>query len=70
LTIELPANAVTEDSLKVEFPFMRGTRESSYVSYYRASWDIEAPEGTEITIVLASEKGGVDRKVIRLGSET
>ncbi len=66
VTLGLPDSATTDDPLTVEFPFMWGTRDSSYVSFYRASWNIEAPEGTGITIVLRSEKGGVDRRAIKL----
>jgi hypothetical protein len=68
ITMEVPAAAVTEDPLTVEFPFMRGTRESSFVSLYRASWTIDAPEGTRLTIVLKSEKGGVDRREVQLAA--
>ena len=41
---------------------MRGTRESDFVSLYRASWTVEAPEGTTVTVVLRSEKGGTVRR--------
>jgi len=68
--IELGEGATTSDPLSVEFPFMRGTRESSSVIAYRASWNIEAPEGARVTIVLRSEKGGVDRREIQLRSVT
>jgi hypothetical protein len=67
VTIELPDGVVTDDPLTVEFPFLRGTRESSYVSLYRASWTVEAREGTEIGILLSSEKGGTDRRSVALG---
>lgn len=66
VTIELPEGAATEDPLSVGFPFMRGTRESSYVSLYRASWNVVAPEGTVVTIVLRSEKGGTDRRQLTI----
>jgi hypothetical protein len=66
VTIEMDGGATTGDPLSVEFPFMRGTRESSFVSAYRASWTIDAPEGTRVTIVLRSEKGGLDRREIEL----
>lgn len=62
--LELPANAATDDPLTVRFPFMRGTRGSSYVSLYRARWKVEAPEGAALTITLRSEKGGADRRVV------
>jgi len=66
VTIELPAGAATDDPLRVEFPFMRGTRESTYVSFYRASWTVDASEGTRVAIVLRSEKGGVDRRTVEI----
>jgi hypothetical protein len=66
LTIELGERATTRDPVSVEFPFMRGTRESSYVSLYRASWSIEAPEGARVVVTLASQKGGADRREVRL----
>ncbi|KPK61748.1 MAG: hypothetical protein AMS21_09045 [Gemmatimonas sp. SG8_38_2] len=66
VTIEIPAAAATESPRTVEFPFMRGTRESSYVSLYRASWNLVGPEGTRVTIVLRSEKGGTDRRQLTI----
>jgi hypothetical protein len=66
VTVELDEGASTEDPLTRSFPFMRGTRESSFLSLYRASWTVEAPEGTSITIVLHSEKGGTDRREVML----
>jgi len=66
LTLELPSGVSSEDPLTVEFPFMRGTRESSYVSLYRGTWNLAGPDGANITVVLRSEKGGVDRRVVRL----
>jgi hypothetical protein len=66
LTLELARGATSEDPLTVEFPFMRGTRESPFVSAYRASWTVQAPEGTSLTVTLRSEKGGVDRREIVL----
>ncbi len=66
VTIELPGSAQTEDPLTVEFPFMRGTRESSYTSLYRGSWKVTAAEGTRVRIVLESEKGGGDSREIEL----
>lgn len=67
VTVELGVGATTDDPLTVEFPFMRGTRESSFVSLYRASWTVEAPEGTRVTVALRSEKGGIDRREVVLG---
>jgi hypothetical protein len=69
LAIELGPGASTDDAPSVEFDFMRGTRESSFVSLYRASWTVEAREGTRITILLESEKGGVDRREVVLGGD-
>ncbi len=66
VTIELGDVATTNDPVTKEFPFMRGTRESSYVSLYRATWTVSAPEGTSVTIALKSEKGGVDRREVEL----
>jgi murein tripeptide amidase MpaA len=61
VSLELPASASTEDPITVRFPFMRGTRESEFLSLYRGSWTVDAPEGTTIGVVLRSEKGGVDQ---------
>ncbi|MFC1662269.1 M14 family zinc carboxypeptidase, partial [Gemmatimonadota bacterium] len=70
VTLELSGEAEVEGPLTVEFPFMRGTRDSSFVSLYRASWTVRAPEGARISLVLWSEKGGVDRREVELrGSE-
>ena len=66
VTLELPAGAATDDALTVEFPFMRGTRESTFVSLYRAAWTVDAPEGARVTIALRSEQGGVDRCTVEL----
>jgi aminoglycoside phosphotransferase (APT) family kinase protein len=66
--IELSDHATTDDSPTVSFPFMRGTRESEFLSLYRASWAVKAEEGTTVSIVLQSEKGGVDRREVALGA--
>jgi hypothetical protein len=66
VTIELPDGVITDDPNIVEFPFMRGARESSFVSLYRATWNVSAPPGTRVFIVLKSEKGGVDRREVEL----
>jgi len=66
VTVKLGEGATTNDPLTVEFPFMRGTRESSFVSAYRASWTIHAPEGTRVAIVLRSEKGGTELREVVL----
>jgi len=64
--IILPEKASTDDPKKAEFSFMRGTRGSNFVSLYYASWNVDAPEGTEISIRLCSEKGGSDIRKITL----
>ena len=61
--------ATTEDPLAVEFPFLRGTRESSFLSLYRASWTVRGDEGTRVNISLISEKGGMDSREVTLGRE-
>ena len=72
LGIELPDGAGTKDPRTVEFPFLRGTRGSDFVSLYGASWEVTAPEGSTVTIVSRSEKGGTDRRevVLRAGATT
>ncbi len=67
VTIELGGSAATEDPRTAEFEFMRGTRESEFLSLYRASWTVRGPEGTRIEILLESEKGGTDRLEVVLG---
>ncbi len=66
ISLELGDAASTEDPITVRFPFMRGARESDFVSLYRASWNVEAPEGTTVTVVLRSEKGGTARREVVL----
>ena len=66
MTLELPQEAGTSDPLTQEFEFMRGTRGGSYESFYYGEWTIEGPSGSDITIVMESEKGGVDRTSVRL----
>lgn len=66
LILELSGDQTTPDARSVEFPFMRGTRGSSFVSRYRAEWTVRAPEGGDLTIVLRSEKGGTDRRSVEL----
>jgi hypothetical protein len=68
LSIELPESADTKDPQTVDFPFLRGTRGSFYVSLYRATWQIEAPEDTKITVIVRSEKGGLDRREVSLST--
>jgi hypothetical protein len=60
LFIELPGGATTEDPARIEFDFMRGTRESGFLSLYRAAWTVEGPEGATVKITIRSEKGGTD----------
>ena len=66
VTITVPAGVTVGTPATVEFPFMRGTRGSSFVSLYRASWHVDATEGTRVSIVLRSEKGGTDRRDVEL----
>ena len=65
--IELGEGATTDEPTTVSFPFMRGTRESEYLSLYRASWTVTAPEGSRVTVTIWSEKGGEDTREVRLG---
>ncbi len=67
VSLELGSGASTADPLTVSFPFMRGTRESEYVSLYRGSWRVTGPAGTRVGLELRSEKGGADRWEIVLG---
>jgi hypothetical protein len=62
LTLDLGDGANTEDPLTVEFDFMRGTRESDFLSFYRGSWRVRGQAGARISILLQSEKGGTDRR--------
>jgi len=66
LTLELPKNATTQDTLTVEFPFMRGTRGAAFVSKYRGSWRVEASPNTKVTIRIRSEKGGANKREVVL----
>jgi hypothetical protein len=66
VTLELSPGLSTDDDLAQEFEFMRGTRGGSYESYYYGEWTVEGSEGSEFTVVLDSEKGGVDRADLRL----
>ena len=50
----------------VRFPFLRGNRGGPHESLYRAEWRVTAPPGTKATVVLRSEKGGVDRRPVVL----
>lgn len=60
VTLELPGGNETDDPPTVAFAFMRGTRESGFLSLYRAQWTVNGTKGAEITVVLRSEKGGTD----------
>jgi hypothetical protein len=66
VTLNLPERLGTDDPTTVGFPFMRGTRESEFVSLYRATWTVTAAEGTTVEVVLQSEKGGQDRREVVL----
>jgi hypothetical protein len=66
VTLYLPEGSRTDDPATVAFPFMRGTRESSFVSLYRASWTVTADGGTTVELILQSEKGGEDRRSVVL----
>jgi len=66
VSIELGNGATTEDPLTVSFPFMRGTRESEFLSLYRASWKVSGPEGARVMLTVRSEKGGTDTREVRL----
>lgn len=68
LSIELPDEASTQDTKSVGFSFLRGTRGSSYESFYQATWRVRAPEGAKVTIVVHSEKGGTDRREVILAT--
>jgi hypothetical protein len=67
VTLELGEGATTEDPSTVEFNFMRGTRESGFVSLYRASWTVRGSVGSRLSILLRSEKGGMDQREVVLG---
>jgi hypothetical protein len=66
ITLEIPEGAEADGPLTVEFPFMRGMREASYLSLYRATWRVRAPEGTQVGLRLWSEKGGTDHREVEL----
>ncbi len=67
VSLELPDGASSLDPLNRSFEFMRGTRGGRYESYYYGEWRVEAPAGAEVTVILRSQKGGVDRATVRLG---
>ena len=48
------------------FPFLRGTRGSGFESFYYGEWEVEATEGSEVSVKLWSKKGGVDEMNIVL----
>ncbi len=66
LTLKLPKETTTPDPIKVEFPFMWGTRGSDFRSLYHGSWHIQAKAGTTIIVEIRSEKGGIDKRHITL----
>lgn len=65
-SLELEGDMESDGPLTVEFPFMRGTRESAFTSLYRATWRVTGTEGTSFTVTLHSEKGGTDRRRLEL----
>jgi len=67
VTLDLGNGATTEDPPTVEFDFMRGTRESDFLSFYRASWRVRGQAGGRVSILLQSEKGGTHRREGVLG---
>ena len=66
VTLEFDGDLSTPDEPTQEFEFMRGTRGGSYESYYYGEWTVEGSEGAQLTVVLDSEKGGMDRMEVRL----
>ncbi len=66
VTIELSGGTETDDPSTVDFDFMRGTRESGFLSLYRAQWTVEGPRGSRVRLILHSEKGGTDMKELIL----
>ena len=65
-SLELAGGAGTAAPRAVQFPFLRGNRGGPHESLYRAEWRVTAPPGTKATVVLRSEKGGVDRRPVVL----
>lgn len=65
-SLELAGGAGTAAPRAVQFPFLRGNRGGPHESLYRAEWRVAAPPGTKATVVLRSEKGGVDRRPVVL----
>jgi len=66
LTLRLSDGGSTEDPSTLEFPFMRGMRGGDLEFLYDGTWLIDAPAGTQVTVELRSEKGGVDRVTVPL----
>lgn len=66
LVLILPEGARTEDSVTITFPFMWGTRGSTFHSLYEGTWRVRADSGTALTVEIRSEKGGVHRKEVVL----
>jgi hypothetical protein len=66
VTLRLPPEVSSADPVQVSIPLMRGTRGGPHVSPYSATWDVEGPEGAEVTVVVESEKGGTARRHARL----
>jgi hypothetical protein len=66
ITVELRDDATTKSPRTVEFDFLRGTRESGFLSLYRANWTLEGTEGSRVKVILRSEKGGTDTREVVL----
>jgi hypothetical protein len=65
-TIEIQPGQKVEPAKRIAFPFLRGTRGSATESVYTAAWRLEAADGARTTVVVRSEKGGTDRRVVVL----
>lgn len=65
--VELSLSGDSDNDYKTHtFPFLRGTRGSGFESFYYGEWEIEAPQGSEMTVEVWSEKGGQDTHTIIL----
>lgn len=65
-TLTLPGSVTTTSPRAVSFPFLRGTRGSSFVSLYRAEWRVRGAAGAVVDVTLQSEKGGTVRRAVTL----
>ncbi|TVR64285.1 MAG: hypothetical protein EA422_07200 [Gemmatimonadales bacterium] len=61
LRIETVEGAGGPDLTPREFDFMRGTRGGSFESYYYGEWTVEGDAGSEVTLILDSQRGGTHR---------